>query len=223
MFKFKTVQFLGLGLLTATLLQGCGGASLGDNIKILLSPETGTAKVEVTMSDSLEVAITGEFPIDRYGTISFVPGTRTERAKIVFEFDLATLVAGQLGGFGAMTALPNGAPLPTPMMPPLVKIPVTNRGAINVDAVLGVVPELQVGASIGIAQFRAGNFPAGIAISPTFSSPNKNQQHLNLLLLSNPRLSLCLPSQISSRNGAILSCHCSEVSPRTGDCELCVH
>jgi len=168
MLKFKTVQFLGLGLLTATLLQGCGGASLGDNVKVLLSPETGKAHVEVTMSGGLEIALTGEFPVDRYGKIKFVPGTRTERAKIVFEFDLATLVAGQLGGFGALSALPNGAPLPIPMMGPLVKIPVTQRGAITVDAVLGIAPELQLGASIAIAQFRSGNFPSGVAISQTF-------------------------------------------------------
>ncbi len=179
MFNLK-IQMVGLSLLTATLLQGCGGASFGDRFNISLDPNEGVARVEVTMSDGLEVSLAGEFPVDQYGSISFIPGTRTERAKIVFEYSLEHLIAGQLGGFGAVTQLPNGAPLPTPMMGPLVKIPVLPNGSIKVDAVLGLVPELQLGAIISIAQFRTQYFPPGIAISQTF----RNQEGIAFAAIS---------------------------------------
>jgi hypothetical protein len=138
------------------------------------------------MSDGLEVAIAGDFPVDEFGSISFIPGTRTERAKIVFEYDLERLLAGQLGGFGAATKLPNEAPLPTPMLPPLVKIPVIQRGSVTVDAVLGVIPELQVGAMIGIAQFRTQYFPPGIALSQVFR--NKDGVAFAVVTLYGPGL-----------------------------------
>jgi hypothetical protein len=186
MLSFKSVQMLGLGLITATLLQGCGGASLGDNFKLNLDPATGTARVEVTMSDGLEIALAGNFPVDEYGRISFVPGSRTERAKIVFEYDLERLLAGQLGGYGTVTKLPNEAPLSTPMMPPLVKIPVIQQGSITVDAVLGLIPELQVGAIIGISQFRTQYFPPGVAISQVFR--NKDGVAFAVVTLYGPGL-----------------------------------
>lgn len=169
MFQLKSFHMVGLSLLTATLLQGCGGSSLGDNIKVGLDPEDGLAKVEITMSDGLEVALNGEFPIaDGYGKLVFVPATRQERAKIVIEADLARLATDQLDGYGMVATMPNGAPLPTPMEGPLFQVPVVKKGNITVDANFAIIPELQVGAAIGIAQFKTQYFPPGVSICQTF-------------------------------------------------------
>jgi hypothetical protein len=71
-------------------------------------------------------------------------------------------------------------------MPPLVKIPVIQQGSITVDAVLGLIPELQVGAIIGISQFRTQYFPPGVAISQVFR--NKDGVAFAVVTLYGPGL-----------------------------------
>lgn len=168
----RKFQYCGL-LVLGALLTGCGGTSLGDQISIFLDPHEQTATVEVKMSDGLEVHLDGEFPIaNGYGLLSFVPATKKENARIRIEFDLNQIVNDQLGGYQVMSRLPNDAPFPVAMTPPLVRIPVVDKGSVTASALAAVVPELQVGALIGIAQFKTQYFPQGVAICQNF----RNQQ-----------------------------------------------
>lgn len=161
-------------LVTGSMMTACGGDSLGDRVDLVLDPVAGTASMKVEMSDNLEVALAGEFPIggNGYATIEFVPGSRTERASILLKVDLLRIVEDQVDigdlGVGVVNNLPNGAPFPAAILPPLASIPVVQSGSVRVNAMLGLIPELQVGAMIHIDQFRSGRFPQGVSICQNF-------------------------------------------------------
>jgi hypothetical protein len=165
---FQNIK-LGSTLVAASFLSACGGASLSDQVRINLDPIAQRASLEVDMSDGLEVSLDGEFEIAKgYGKLNFVRATKSSNAKIQVSFDLAKLADDQLGGYSAVSSLPNLAPLPVALTPPLVKIPVINQGQIQVEALASIVPELQVGAFIHIAQFKTQYFPQGVAICQNF-------------------------------------------------------
>lgn len=165
----RLVQGLSLSLVAGIFLSGCGNSSLADRMNISLDPEDQVARVEVDMSDGLEIQLDGDFDIaDGYGTLHFEPATRQENAKIVVEFDLAKVVDDQLGGYGVVTKLPNGTDLPVSMSPPLFGIPVIQNGGIQVTALAAIIPELQVGAFIDIEAFNSRNFPVGVTICQNF-------------------------------------------------------
>ena len=166
--SISTLKISGV-VLAASLLSACGGTSLSDQIRIVLDPDTQVASLQVDMSDGLEVALEGEFEIaEGYGSLSLVRATKESNAKINVSFDLAKLAKDQLGGYGAVSSLPNNAPLPVALTPPLVKIPVVDKGQIQLDALASIVPELQVGAFVHIAQFKTQYFPQGVAICQNF-------------------------------------------------------
>jgi|GEM_PF-7093529 len=169
----RVCQSLCLCAIGGLALTGCGDTSLGDNVSINLDPVAQVAKVEVTLSNGLEVNMSGDFPIaNGYGTLSFVPATKTDNAKIVISFDLAQAISDQMNGYGIRNQLPNGAPFPVAMTPPLFDIPVTQQGGITVDALAAILPELQVGALVGIPQFKSQYFPAGVSICQNFRDSN---------------------------------------------------
>lgn len=168
------IPVIGFSLVSAIILQGCGNDQLGKDIKLGFDATTGQATLDLSMGDGLEVALNGEFPIaNGLGSLTFVPATRTDNAKIRIAFDATRAMNEQLGGYGVSTTLPNGAPMPVAMTPPLITIPVLKKGEITVDALLAIVPELQVGANVHIAQFKSKYFPAGIAICQNFRNEER--------------------------------------------------
>lgn len=166
---FRFWQSTCLAAFAALTLTACGDDSLGDRVNISLDPLEQTAALEVEMSDGLQVNLNGEFDIaDGYGTLRFEPATRVDNAKIVVEFDVAQAINDQLDGYALVTELPNNSPLPVAMTPPLIGIPVLDNGDISVKAAASILPELQVGALIGISQFQTRYFPQGVSICQNF-------------------------------------------------------
>lgn len=165
----RVVQTLCLSLFGAMALTGCGN-SLADRMDLLLDPDNNFAKVEVEMSDGLEVRLDGSFDIaNGYGNLTFEPATRRDNAKIVLEFDLLRVAEDQLGTTQLVTELPNNAgPLPVAMTPPLIGIDVMENRDFDVDALVSVVPELQAGALVGIDKFRSRYIPQGASICQNF-------------------------------------------------------
>lgn len=161
---FKAVS---LSLTGALVLVGCGGDQLGDRVKLKLDAEKASAEFE--LSDGLELSLAGEFPIlEGKGAVVLTPATREANAKVSLEIDLATILDEELGGLDVVTELPNGAPMPVAILPPLIKVPVVKQGSIAVDAAFSLMPELQVGALIHIDQFKTKYFPVGVAICQNF-------------------------------------------------------
>lgn len=161
---------LGLFVMGIAFLTGCGN-SLSDQAKIFLDQETGKARLEVEMSDGLEVDLNGEFPLaNGYGSLFFEPATRTSNAKIVVELDVVQMALDQanLDQFGLISELPNGTSLPVSMTPPLIGIPVTKSGKIQVTAALALVPELQLAAIVAIQDLNTNKFPVGVRICQNF-------------------------------------------------------
>lgn len=159
---------------TGFTMTACGGDSLGDRADLQIDPSTGEAVFEIEMSDGLEVALAGEFDIggDGYGSIEFVPATRSSNAAIAIKIDLLQIVEDQVDigdlGAGLVNSLPNDAPLPVAMSGPLASIPVIQNGSVQVDAVVGLIPELQMGAMVYIDQFQSRYFPRGVSICQNF-------------------------------------------------------
>lgn len=158
------------------LLVGCGSFQLGQNVSLSLDTETQTAKLEIVMGDGLEVNMNGSFPIEGgKGSIYFVPATKTTPAKIGFEANLAVIAGSQLAGIGTIATMPNGAPLPVAMTPPLLEVQVIKNANFNVAADFAITPELQLGATIGIAKMSTQYIPAGgLSLCQNF----RNQDHL---------------------------------------------
>ncbi|PIR21768.1 MAG: hypothetical protein COV44_11455 [Deltaproteobacteria bacterium CG11_big_fil_rev_8_21_14_0_20_45_16] len=167
--KNQILGILSSVTLAAFALTGCGGGSLGDKVGISLDPLTQVASLSVEMSDGLEVNLDGSFEIaEGYGSLHFQPATKTENAKIVIDLNLQAVLAGQLGQYGLVTTMPNGAPLPVAMTPPLIKIPVLQSGGITLDALAAITPELQLGAFVGISQFKSQYIPMGVSVCQNF-------------------------------------------------------
>lgn len=153
---------------------GCGGVELGEQVKLKLDPLAQTAALEVEMSSGTELSLAGEFPLDEgRATLSFVPATRMENAKIRVNVDLSELTGGYLSQLGSVATLPNGAPLPVAMTPPLVAARVIKNQGFEVDAVLAMVPELQVGALVGIDKMSNRYVPEGLSLCQNF----RNQEN----------------------------------------------
>lgn len=161
-----------LGLLTLILV-GCGGLSLGDRVELKINPADQSAQVSVEMSDGLEVGMSGEFPIaGGRGYLTLIPATKTENARIAIKVYMATLVGGQLDT-GVVMTLPNGAPLPVSLTPPLLQVNVLNSNSFDLAALFSVTPELQVAGVIGIGQFSNQYVPEGIAVCQNFRNAEK--------------------------------------------------
>ena len=163
--------FLLPALLTAALVtSGCGSLSLGDKVQLNLDPETQMAQLSIEMSDGLQInMLDGSYPIaDGRGRLIFTPASRTENARIGVEVDLAALAAGQLANIGTTSTLPNGSPLPVAINAPLLMIPVIKNNNFDVNALLSISPELQIGAAVGIAQMSSSYIPNGIAVCQNF-------------------------------------------------------
>jgi len=161
---------LGPALLVSGLVfTGCGSLSLGDQVQIQVDPQTQNARLTVEMSDGLQVnLLNGEYPLpEGKGKLIFVPATKTANARIGVEVNLAALAGGNLG-IGAITTLPNGAPLPVAMTPPLLSVPVIKNGNFDVDALFSVTPEVQIGAAVGIKQLSNKYIPGGVSICQNF-------------------------------------------------------
>lgn len=159
------------GLLAAALLTtGCGDLSIGDKVQVNLDVERQTAQLTVEMSDGLQInMLNGSYPIaDGKGQLIFVPATKTQNARIGVEVNLTALAAGQLAGIGTVSTLPNGSPLPVAMTAPLLSIPAVHNNNFAVDALLAVTPELQIGATVGIAQMNTKYIPGGISVCQNF-------------------------------------------------------
>lgn len=168
MLRFNHV-LIALGMMVVAT--GCGNQGLTDSLNIFLDPDEQVARMEVQLGDGLEVQLDGEFPLaDGYGRLFFEPATRVENSRIIVELDVGRIVQDQidLDGYGVITGLPNGASLPVSMTPPLIGVPVTQGGSVNVTAAIGIYPELQIGAVIDVAELRAGNFPEGVSICQNF-------------------------------------------------------
>jgi hypothetical protein len=165
----RAIQAVSLTLMGAVVLTGCGGSSLSDSAHVYIDPVDGTAGIEIEMSDGMQVNLDGEFPLggNGYGVISFVQPTRTENGKIRISVDLQAMVDDQVGDYAPVTSLPNGAPLPAAVIPPLFSVPVIS-GSTSVNAVVSVIPELQLGAMVQMAAFNSSRFPAGVAICQNF-------------------------------------------------------
>jgi hypothetical protein len=170
----RNLKFSAMAALSGALLVGCGDSKLGDQIEIILDPLTQTARVELDMADGLEVSMDGKFDIaNGYGSIYLQRATKTENAKIVVELHVSQVIGDPLGGLPILTQLPNGAPLPVSMTPPLFKVPVTKQGSFTLDALFALNPELQVGALVGISHFNSNVFPIGVSICQNFRNSDR--------------------------------------------------
>jgi hypothetical protein len=156
-------------LASALIFTGCGSLTLGDKVQVQVDTETQNARLTIEMSDGLQVnLLNGEYPLpDGKGKLIFVPATKTENARIGVEVSLAALAGGNLG-LGAITTLPNGAPMPVAMTPPLLSVPVIKNGNYDVDALFSVTPEVQIGAAIGIKQLSNKYIPGGVSLCQNF-------------------------------------------------------
>lgn len=163
-------------LVSALLVTGCGSLTLGDKFQVQVDPATQTARLTVEMSDGLQInMLNGEFPIaNGQGKLIFVPATREENARIGVEVNLVALAGGQFTNIGAVSTLPNGAPLPVAITPPLLSIPVIKNNNFDVDALLSITPEVQIGAAVGISQINSRYVPGGISVCQNF----RNEQGL---------------------------------------------
>lgn len=161
--------------LAAVLTTGCGDLSIGDRVQLNVDLQTQMAELSVEMSDGLQINMAnGSFPIaNGAGELVFVPATQTANARIAVRANLAVLAAGQLGNIGAISTLPNGAPLPVALTPPLLKVPVLQNANFKANALFSIQPDVQIGASIGIAQMNSRYVPEGIAICQNF----RNEQN----------------------------------------------
>jgi hypothetical protein len=158
----------------AWMLTGCGDTSVGDRVGMSINPDDQTASFDIELSDGLEIAVSGEFPIaDGAGSLSFVPATREQNAKIRVKVYLAALVGDELDNISAVDSLPNGSPLPVAVLAPLLSIPVIEEGSVTADALFSVTPELQLGAMVGIEAFNSNNVPNGISICQNFRNDEK--------------------------------------------------
>jgi hypothetical protein len=157
------------------LLVGCGSFQLGDNVTLKLDAEHQTANLEVQMSDGLEVSLNGEFPLaNGQGRIYFAPATQTETAKIGIEANLAVIAGGSVINMETISTLPSGAMLPVAMTPPLLVARVLKNANYDISAAFTLVPELQLGAVVGITQMNAQYIPTGgLAICQNFRNENK--------------------------------------------------
>lgn len=171
----RIFHLVSLGVVGLLFLSGCGGSSLGDSVHVFIDPVEGLAGLDVEMSDGMQVNLDGEFNIggDGYGTISFVQPTRRENGRIRITVDLSKMAADQIGYLEPVRELPNGAPLPAAVLPPLFKVPVINSGSVTVDAALSVIPELQLGAIIHVSQMNSNRFPNGVAICQNFRNKDR--------------------------------------------------
>jgi hypothetical protein len=156
-------------LASALIFTGCGSLTLGDKVQVQVDPVTQNARLTVEMSDGLQVnLLNGEYPLpDGKGKLIFVPATKTANARIGVEVSLASLAGGNMG-IGSITTLPNGAPMPVAMTPPLLSVPVIKNGNYDVDALFSVTPEVQIGAAIGIKQLSNKYIPGGVSLCQNF-------------------------------------------------------
>ncbi len=156
-------------LASALIFTGCGSLTLGDKVQVQVDPVTQNARLTVEMSDGLQVnLLNGEYPLpDGKGKLIFVPATKTSNARIGVEVSLASLAGGNMG-IGSITTLPNGAPMPVAMTPPLLSVPVIKNGNYDVDALFSVTPEVQIGAAIGIKQLSNKYIPGGVSLCQNF-------------------------------------------------------
>lgn len=156
-------------LASALIFTGCGSLTLGDKVQVQVDPVTQNARLTVEMSDGLQVnLLNGEYPLpEGKGKLIFVPATKTSNARIGVEVSLASLAGGNMG-LGSITTLPNGAPMPVAMTPPLLSVPVIKNGNYDVDALFSVTPEVQIGAAIGIKQLSNKYIPGGVSLCQNF-------------------------------------------------------
>jgi hypothetical protein len=172
--KYRNLKTLGVLLFSGVLLAACGNSRLSDQASVSFDPFTQSARLEIDMADGVEVAMAGDFQFGNgIGRIRMQPATRVDNAKIVVELSAAHLIGNPLGNLGSVTELPNGSPFPVAVQPPLYKIPVTQQGAVRLEALLSIVPELQLGALVHINQFSANVFPAGVSICQNFRNSDR--------------------------------------------------
>jgi len=172
----KSVILLPILALTAFMASGCGDLSIGDQVQLNVDLQTQTAELSVEMSDGLQInMLNGAFPLpDGAGELVFVPATQQANARIAVRANLAVLAGDYLGNINAISSLPNGSPLPVAVTPPLLSVPVLQNQNFKVAANFSITPEVQIGATIGIAQLNSRYVPEGIAICQNF----RNEQNL---------------------------------------------
>ncbi len=178
----KWNQLSMLAFAPAIVLTGCGDAQLGKNVSLKLDAENQSANLEVEMMSGLEVSLAGEFPLaDEWGHLYFVPATRESNSKIGIRVNVAKLVDDKIN---IVTTLPNGAPMPAALQPPLFVREVMKNGEFDAEALLSVVPELQIGMNVGIKAFSSKYVIPGVAICQNFR--NSEQQAYAAVCLYGP-------------------------------------
>lgn len=172
--SFKRILGIVALPMVALSFVGCGDATnLGQNVQLILDPASQSAKLEVEMTNGLQVSAAGSYLIqNNWGHLYFVDATKTTNAKIGIEVSLAEILKHQLN-FALLNSLPNGAPLPVAVTPPVLGIPVVKNSNFDFKAVLSLTPELQLGALVGISAFSTKYVIPGVAICQNFRNSEK--------------------------------------------------
>jgi hypothetical protein len=179
----------------ASVMVGCGDSTnLGQNVQVILDPTAQTAKIEVELTNGLQVSAAGDYLIQQnWGRVYFVDATKTANSKIGVEVSMAKIIGQQLN-FGLLSSLPNGAPLPVAVTAPLFAIPVMQNANFDIKAALSLTPELQLGAVVGIKAFNSKYVIPGIALCQNFRNAN-NEAYAAVCLYG--------PAADNSTNGGI--------------------
>lgn len=154
----------------AILMSACGDTQLGQRLSLKLDAEKQTANLEVEMSQGLELALSGSFGFPKeYGSLYFVPASKTTNAKIGVAVNVAKIVADQAHiDIGNVSTLPNGAPLPVAMTAPLLSLPVYKNNDFDVKGLLALSPDLQIGTLVGLKVFNSKYIIPGFAVCQNF-------------------------------------------------------
>ncbi len=157
----------------AVLMTGCGDSSLGQKASFKLDPITQSAKFEVEMTNGLEVSMAGNYLIqNNWGHVYFVSATKSNNARIGIAVDLLAVIGHQID-LPIISSLPNGAPLPVAVTPPLFSIPVHKDNNFNLKALLSLAPDLQMGVLAGIKAFSTKYVLPGFAVCQNFRNADK--------------------------------------------------